>query len=131
MRRGYLLTIIIAASFLAASCTSTGYNTQKGAAIGTGLGALAGQIIGRDTASTLIGAAVGGLAGVIGGNAVDQSVANERVAVASQQPISTATAYPQAGQQLEPPPGQWVDVPGQWAGGRWVPSHKVWVPVNP
>lgn len=125
-----LLLIIIAVSFLTVSCASTGYNTQKGAAIGTGLGALAGQIIGRDTASTLIGAAVGGLAGVIGGNAVDQNVTNERFAAASGQP-TTVAAYPQAGQSLEPPPGQWVDVPGQWSGGRWVPSHKVWVPVNP
>lgn len=131
MRKGLLLTIIIAVSFLTVSCASTGYNTQKGAAIGTGLGALAGQVIGRDTASTLIGAAVGGLAGVIGGNAVDQSVTNEKIAAASQQPARTAAAYPEGGQSLEGPPGQWVDVPGQWVSGKWVPSHKVWVPVNP
>ncbi len=131
MRKGLLLTILIAVSFLTVSCASTGYNTQKGAAIGTGLGALAGQVIGRNTASTLIGAAVGGLAGAIGGNAVDQNVTNEKIAAASRQPTSTAAAYPEAGRSLEPPPGQWVDVPGQWVGGRWVPSHKVWVPVNP
>jgi hypothetical protein len=129
MKKGLLL-IIIAVSFLTVSCASTGYNTQKGAAIGAGLGALAGQAIGHDTASTLIGAAVGGLAGVIGGNAVDQNVTNERFAAAPQ-PVSTVGAYSGAGQSLEPPPGQWVDVPGQWSGGRWVPSHKVWVPVNP
>jgi uncharacterized membrane protein YeaQ/YmgE (transglycosylase-associated protein family) len=35
------------------------------------------------------------------------------------------------GQYPEPPPGHWVDVPGQWVNGKWVPSHKVWVPVNP
>ncbi len=27
--------------------------------------------------------------------------------------------------------GQWVEVPGQSINGRWVPSHKVWVPGNP
>ena len=33
-----------------AGCANTGYyNTQRGAAIGAGLGALAGQAIGRDT----------------------------------------------------------------------------------
>jgi len=132
MRKGLLLIImIITVSFLTVSCASTGYNTQKGAAIGAGVGALAGQVIGGNTASTLIGAAVGGLAGVIGGNAVDQSVTNEKIEASSRQPTSTAAAYPAGGQSLEGPPGQWVDVPGQWVNGKWVPSHKVWVPVNP
>ena len=36
-------------------------------------------------------------------------------------------AYPNQQQ----PPGRWMTVPGQWIGGRWVPSHQVWVPVNP
>jgi len=27
-------------------------------------------------------------------------------------------------------PGQWVDVPGQWVGGTWVPPHRAWVPAN-
>ncbi len=31
----------------------------------------------------------------------------------------------------ESPPGRWVEVPGQWVGGKWVPSHRVWVPINP
>jgi hypothetical protein len=31
----------------------------------------------------------------------------------------------------ESPPGQWVDVPGQWVEGKWIPSHKAWVAVNP
>ncbi|MGD9136211.1 MAG: glycine zipper domain-containing protein [Desulfobacterales bacterium] len=48
------------------------YNTQRGAAIGAGVGALAGQAIGRNTNSTLIGAGVGTLLGAIVGNAVDQ-----------------------------------------------------------
>ena len=29
------------------------------------------------------------------------------------------------------PAGKWVTVPGQWVDGRWVPSHRVWIPVNP
>lgn len=49
------------------------YNTQKGAAIGAGVGAVMGQAIGRDTESTLLGAGIGTLLGAIVGNAVDQS----------------------------------------------------------
>ncbi len=29
------------------------------------------------------------------------------------------------------PAGQWVQVPGQWVGNKWVPSHKAWVPAGP
>ena len=50
------------------------YNTQRGAAIGAGLGALTGQIIGKDTESTLIGAGVGTMLGTIIGNYEDQKV---------------------------------------------------------
>jgi len=28
-------------------------------------------------------------------------------------------------------PGQWVEVPGQYVNGRWVPPHKTFVPDNP
>lgn len=49
------------------------YNTQKGAAIGAGLGALLGQAIGRDTNGTLLGAGIGTMVGAIAGNAVDQN----------------------------------------------------------
>jgi len=48
------------------------YNTQKGAVAGAATGALAGQVIGRDTKSTLIGMGVGTLIGVLAGNAIDQ-----------------------------------------------------------
>lgn len=123
-----LTVLVIAAGFFLVSCASEGYNTQKGAAIGAGLGAIAGQVIGHDTASTLIGAAVGTLIGGIGGNAVDQHVTNQQKAGTAQ-----AGAYPSSSQVTpqDQPPGQWVEVPGQWIGGKWVPAHKVWVPVNP
>lgn len=127
MKKGMVFLMIIASGFMMFSCIHEGYNTQKGAAIGAGLGAITGQIIGSDTASTLIGAAVGGLIGAIGGNAVDQSVANERMVV--ERPRATAAVIPEDTQQA--PPGRWVEVPGQWAGGKWVPTHRVWVPVNP
>jgi hypothetical protein len=31
----------------------------------------------------------------------------------------------------EGPSGEWVTVRGQWVNGKWVPEHKVWIPVNP
>ena len=124
-----LTVLVIAAGFFLVSCASEGYNTQKGAAIGAGLGAIAGQVIGHDTASTLIGAAVGTLVGGIAGNAVDQHVTNQQKAGTAQQ----AGAYPSSSQVTpqDQPPGQWVEVPGQWIGGKLVTAHKVCVPVNP
>ncbi len=31
----------------------------------------------------------------------------------------------------EGPPGEWVEVPGSWVDGKWVPAHRTWVPLNP
>ena len=77
MQKKQLLIRILVAAFLLAglvSCASTPgyYNTQRGAAIGAGIGALAGQVIGRNTEGTLLGAGIGTVAGAILGNAVDQ-----------------------------------------------------------
>ena len=124
--RELLIIVILAVGLLAFSCTSTGYNTQKGAAIGAGVGAIAGQLIGNNTAGTLIGAGAGALAGAIVGNAVDQNETQARLESRERRTVSTSPAYVQ-----EQPPGQWVEVQGQWIGGKWVPAHKAWVPVNP
>ncbi len=48
------------------------FNTQRGAVIGAGVGAVAGHMIGRDSRGALIGAGVGTLVGALVGNAVDQ-----------------------------------------------------------
>ncbi len=69
-----LLFLLLTLAFLV-SCAgrhSHHYNTQRGAAIGAGVGALSGHIIGRDAQATLIGAGVGTLLGAVVGNAVDQ-----------------------------------------------------------
>ena len=58
------------------------YNTQKGAAIGAGIGALLGQAIGRDAEGTLLGAGIGTVVGAIAGNAVDQDYQAARDAAA-------------------------------------------------
>jgi len=61
-----LISGLILAGVLA-GCSSTGggvNNKTKGTAGGAALGALVGQIIGKDTKGTVIGAAVGSLAGL-------------------------------------------------------------------
>jgi hypothetical protein len=127
MKKTAAILIAVTMGFFMVSCASSDYNTQKGAAIGAGLGALAGQAIGHNTAGTLIGAAGGALAGAIAGNAVDQDQTNRRLEAAQQR-----GAYAAPGDVSgETPPGEWVMVPGQWVGGKWVPAHKVWQPVNP
>ncbi len=50
---------------------------QTGTLAGTGIGALAGQAIGRSTEATLIGAAIGAGAGYIIGNEQDKKAAKE------------------------------------------------------
>ena len=71
-RLGYAVIVLTAILFLISCANPHRYNTQRGAAIGAGVGALAGQMIGRNTKGTLIGAGVGTLLGAIVGNAVDQ-----------------------------------------------------------
>ncbi len=75
MKKTTLIILLLSLMFLSVSCATTQpdrYNTQRGAAIGAGLGALMGQAIGRDTEATLLGAGIGTLVGAIAGNAVDQ-----------------------------------------------------------
>jgi uncharacterized protein YcfJ len=87
LSNGLLMSIALVFLISCASTYPGHYNTQRGAAIGAGVGALSGQLIGRNTKSTLIGAGVGTLLGAIVGNAVDQhhqilreaAVTNKRV----------------------------------------------------
>ena len=75
MKRISLIALLLSIMLLSVSCVTTQpdrYNTQKGAVIGAGIGALMGQAIGRDTEGTLLGAGIGTLVGAIAGNAVDQ-----------------------------------------------------------
>ena len=75
MKTNITIILLLSIMFLTVSCATIPedrYNTQKGAAIGAGIGALLGQAIGRDTEGTLLGAGIGTLVGAIAGNAVDQ-----------------------------------------------------------
>jgi outer membrane protein OmpA-like peptidoglycan-associated protein len=89
------LTVVIAAVVALAGCAEMN-QTQKGALIGSGsgalVGALAGQAIGRDTTSTLIGAAAGaaagGIAGGLIGNYMDKQEAAMRQQMAASEGVS-------------------------------------------
>lgn len=70
-----MIILLLSLMFLSVSCATTQpdrYNTQRGAAIGAGIGALMGQAIGRDAEATWLGAGIGTLVGAIAGNAIDQ-----------------------------------------------------------
>ena len=76
MMKNKIITILMVFFVLAMTgcvTTSDRYNTQRGAAIGAGLGAIAGQAIGKNTEGTLLGAGIGTVLGSIVGNAVDQN----------------------------------------------------------
>ena len=72
IKKGMLMLLALGLFISCAGRHSEHFNTQRGAAIGAGFGALTGQLIGHNTRSTLIGAGVGTLVGAIVGNAVDQ-----------------------------------------------------------
>jgi len=117
MRRSGLILLILGVLLWTAGCA--GYRTETGAAIGAGAGALAGQAIGHNTESTLIGTALGGLTGAVVGNAMDKY---------DEQRYGYSPAYELNRSAYKPGYGHWVIVPGQWVNGQWVPEHQVWVP---
>jgi hypothetical protein len=90
MKKYYLGTLTLALLFLLVSCATVppdGYNTQRGAVIGAGAGALIGQAIGRNTEGTLIGLAAGSIIGALVGNAVDQDYLAARDAAQYGKPV--------------------------------------------
>lgn len=65
----------------AAGCSSTGPNTQRGAAAGAATGAIIGGIIGHQSGETTAGAAIGAAAGGLAGGAMGRQ--QDRVARSS------------------------------------------------
>ena len=75
MKSSVLVVCALAAGLALTGCKN---DAQSGALIGAGVGALAGQAIGGNTAGTLIGAGIGAGAGYAIGNEEDKSKAEER-----------------------------------------------------
>jgi uncharacterized protein YcfJ len=102
IKRSILVLALLGLLISCAGRHSNYYNTQRGAAIGAGFGALAGQLIGRNTRSTLLGAGVGTLVGAIAGNAVDQehqiareaALTNKRIVYHDEKQDHTIEAIP-------------------------------------
>jgi len=104
MKKGLLLVVVMVLAFLT-SCAHyppDRYNTQKGALIGAGTGALLGQAIGRNTEGTLIGIAAGTILGGLVGNAVDQDHQAARDAAQHQRQV---VYYDRNGSAVESIPG--------------------------
>ncbi|MBU4319190.1 MAG: glycine zipper 2TM domain-containing protein [Proteobacteria bacterium] len=151
MKKVAFILLVVSGFFILGCATPERYNTQRGAAIGAGFGALAGQAIGRNTQSTLIGSGVGALLGSIIGNSVDQEYDEKRNRIQNRDNYNSEYYDNQKSQSYgnndgtyygnhhrnsgygyrEPPPGEWVTVPGHWQGRRWVPAHEVWRPIDP
>lgn len=70
MKKLCVITLVLGIVIASAGC-SPSYRTQQGAVIGAALGAWAGQDIGHDAESTMIGAAFGGMTGAVIGDAIE------------------------------------------------------------
>jgi hypothetical protein len=101
MKKYQILFITTSLGFLLVSCATVPpdrYNTQKGAAIGAGAGALIGQAIGGNTESTLIGLAAGTIIGALVGNAVDRDIQAAKDAAMYGKPV---IYYDKSGRAVE------------------------------
>jgi len=90
MRKYPLGPFTVGLFLLLASCAhypQDRYNTQAGAVLGAGAGALIGQAIGGNTEGTLIGLAAGTILGALVGNAVDQDYQAAREAAHYGKPV--------------------------------------------
>jgi len=93
MKKRIFISLMLSLPVLLASCAyypygpNGYYNTQVGAAVGAGTGALIGQAIGGNTESTLIGLAAGTILGALVGNAVDQDYQAARDAAQYNKPV--------------------------------------------
>ena len=109
MKKYHVVILTLTLSFLLVSCAyypHDRYNTQVGAAVGAGTGALIGQAIGGNTESTLIGLAAGTILGALVGNAVDQDYQAARDAAQYGKPV---IYYDKSGHAVEAIPEETDD----------------------
>ncbi|MGB2929988.1 MAG: hypothetical protein WBB70_13860 [Desulfobacterales bacterium] len=109
MKKYHLVILMLTFSFLLVSCAHyppDRYNTQVGAAVGGGMGALIGQAIGGNAESTLIGLAAGSIFGALVGNAADQDYQAARDAALYGRPV---IYYDRSGHAVEAIPEETND----------------------
>ncbi len=109
MKRKMVLSVfvlILSAALVSCATTPDYYNTQTGAVVGGGTGAILGAALGGSAASTLIGLGAGAIMGGLVGNAVDQNNKAAREAAMYQKPV---VYYDRNGQAVEALPGSAVD----------------------
>ena len=85
MKSNISILLVLCTMFTLVACATVPedrYNTQKGAVVGGGLGALLGQAIGGDSEATMLGAGIGTVVGALAGNARDQEYQAARDAAA-------------------------------------------------
>jgi len=82
------LVFVVITAMVVAGCAQPMTKTQKGAAVGTGIGAatgaVAGQAISHDTKGTLIGAAIGAAVGGLAGGGIGRMMDNQETAFRQQ-----------------------------------------------
>jgi hypothetical protein len=119
----------VALSALLAGCVGTGPNTQQGAVTGGTLGAIAGAIIGHNSAGAdaLGGAILGGTAGAIAGGTLGNSVDQQRGTLYDPRPAYVYRERPRYWSPPPPPPPPPVPtetVPAPPApGALWIPGY--------
>lgn len=72
MKKMRLIVLLILSLFIVscAGTTNQASKTKEGVLVGTGIGAILGQVIGGDTQGTLIGAGIGAALGGVAGNQI-------------------------------------------------------------
>jgi len=92
-----LTCLIFILMIMAAGCTAT----QKGAGVGSLIGAGAGAIIGHQSGHTAEGALIGGAAGAAGGALVGDSQATKFCPVCGESYPANVQYCPKCGEKLE------------------------------
>ena len=83
MKKYRLVIIGVLCLFISSCATATNQQakTGQGALIGAGVGAVLGQVIGRDTKGTLIGAGIGAALGGVAGNQIGAYMTKQETAL--------------------------------------------------
>jgi len=88
MKKIILIVSLSIASAVTAQASDHNHNDIRGVIVGAGGGALLGQVIGRNTQSTVVGTAIGSVVGYLVGNEMDKrEVYSTNVVYREHQPV--------------------------------------------